>query len=122
MLPEEQNERLTRVGQGTPMGELLRRYWMPVLLSEDLPHPDCDPVRITLLGERLVAFRDSSGRVGLIDRLCAHRCTYHGWKYDVSGNCVDMPTEDEDSNFADKVQLTAYPCREAGGTVWTYMG
>jgi phthalate 4,5-dioxygenase len=137
MLPAEQNERLTRVGKGTPMGELLRRYWIPVLLSEDIPEPDGDPVRITLLGERLVAFRDTSGRVGLIDRLCAHRCadlffgrneedglrcTYHGWKFDVDGNCVDMPTEDEDSNFANKVQLTAYPCREAGGTVWTYMG
>jgi len=137
MLPTEQNERLTRVGAGTPMGELLRRYWMPVLLSEDLPAPDCEPVRVTLLGERLVAFRDTSGRVGLIDRLCGHRCadlffgrneedglrcTYHGWKFDVMGHCVDMPTEDEDSNFAGKVQLTAYPCREAGGTVWTYMG
>ena len=119
------------------MGELLRRFWIPVLLSEDVPEPDCDPVRITLLGERLVAFRDTSGRVGLIDRLCAHRCadlffgrneedglrcTYHGWKFDVNGNCVDMPTEDEDSNFANKVQLTSYPCREAGGVVWTYMG
>jgi phthalate 4,5-dioxygenase oxygenase subunit len=137
MLPVEQNERLTRVGRGTPMGELVRRYWIPFLLSEDLPTPDCDPVRITLLGESLVAFRDTSGRVGLIDRLCAHRCadlffgrneedglrcTYHGWKFDVMGNCVDMPTEDEDSNFANKVQLTAYPCKEAGGALWTYMG
>jgi phenylpropionate dioxygenase-like ring-hydroxylating dioxygenase large terminal subunit len=119
------------------MGELLRRFWLPVLTSEDLPHPDCDPVRVLLLGERLVAFRDTSGRVGLIDRLCAHRCadlffgrneedglrcTYHGWKFDVTGRCVDMPTEDEDSNFADKVTLTAYPCKEAGGVIWTYMG
>jgi phthalate 4,5-dioxygenase len=137
MLPADQNERLTRVGPGTPMGELLRRFWIPVLLTEDVPEADCVPVRITLLGERLVAFRDTSGRVGLIDRLCAHRCadlffgrneedglrcTYHGWKFDVNGQCVDMPTEDEDSNFANKVQLTAYPCREAGGVVWTYMG
>jgi phthalate 4,5-dioxygenase oxygenase subunit len=137
MLATEENQRLCRVGRGTPMGELLRRFWIPVLTSEDLPHPDCDPVRVTLLGERLVAFRDTEGRPGLIDRLCAHRCadlffgrneenglrcTYHGWKYDITGRCVDMPTEDEDSNFADKVRLTAYPCKEAGGAIWTYMG
>src|SRR5487761_1204663 len=137
MLPTEQNERLAKVGPGTPMGELVRRFWIPALVSGDLPEADGEPARITLLGERLVAFRDTSGRVGLIDRQCAHRCadlffgrneegglrcTYHGWKYDIEGRCVDMPTEDVDSNFASKVRLTNYPCRERGGVIWTYLG
>ena len=137
MLPTEQNERLAKVGPGTPMGELVRRFWIPALVSGDLPEADGEPFRVTLLGERLVAFRDTEGRVGLIDRQCAHRCadlffgrneegglrcTYHGWKYDVEGRCVDMPTEDVDSNFASKVRLTNYPCRERAGVIWTYMG
>ena len=109
MLTREENERLTRVGRGTPTGELLRRFWLPFLLTADLSEPDGAPVRVGLLGERLLAFRDTSGRIGLIDRACAHRCadlffgrneenglrcTYHGWKYDVEGKCLDMPTED----------------------------
>ncbi len=137
MLSLEDNERLTRVGPGTPMGELLRRYWLPFLVDWELPHPDCDPVRVKLLGEQLVAFRDTSGTVGLLATLCAHRkanlffgrneahglrCTYHGWKYDVHGNCVDMPTETEDGSFKDKIHLTSYPVREAGGVLWAYMG
>ena len=137
MLSLEENERLTRVGKGTPIGELLRRYWIPALLSADLPQPIGDPLRVTLLGERLVAFRAIDGRVGLIERNCAHRCadlffgrneegglrcTYHGWKYDLQGNCVDMPSEPTETNFKDKVRLTAYPVRERAGVLWAYMG
>src|SRR5437870_3582212 len=105
MLSQEQNDLLTLVGPGTPGGELLRRYWLPACLSEELPEPDGPPVRVKLLGESLVAFRDTSGRIGLVDEFCPHRraslwlgrneesglrCVYHGWKYDVDGNCVDM--------------------------------
>jgi nitrite reductase/ring-hydroxylating ferredoxin subunit len=137
MLKPEENERLCRIGPGTPMGEVLRRYWIPALLSEEVPKPDCPPVRVRLLGENLVAFRDTKGRVGLIDRYCPHRrpelfwgrneecglrCVYHGWKFDVEGNCVDMPNEPATSNFKNKVKITAYPTYEAGGIVWTYMG
>ena len=137
MLTREENERLTRVGRGTPMGELIRRFWIPFLLETDLPEPDCPPVRVTLLAEKLVAFRDSSGRLGLIGRVCAHRCadlffgrneenglrcTYHGWKYDVEGQCVDMPTEDAESTYKNQIRLTAYPVRERAGVLWTYMG
>ena len=137
MLSLEDNELLTRVGRGRPMGELLRRFWHPVLLSSELPKPDCPPVRVRLMGERLVAFRDTSGRVGLLAEACPHRraslffgrneedglrCIYHGWKYDRNGNCVDMPSEPEGSNFASKVRTTAYPCRETNGVVFAYLG
>ena len=132
MLSREDNEMLTRVGPGTAMGNLMRRFWMPVLLSNEIAAPDCTPVRIRLLGEPLIAFRDTDGRVGLVDEHCPHRqsslffgrnedcgirCIYHGWKFDVDGNCVDMPSEPADSNFASKVKLTAYPTRELGGVV-----
>ena len=137
MLSATDNERLARIGPGTEMGALMRRYWIPFLLTEDVPDSDGEPVRVTLLGERLVAFRNSVGQVGLVDRLCAHRnadlffgrneengirCTYHGWKYDVEGRCTDMPSEASDSNFRDKIQLRAYPVKERGGVLWTYMG
>jgi phthalate 4,5-dioxygenase oxygenase subunit len=137
LLTAEDNELLTRSGPGTPLGEALRRYWVPALLSEELPAPDCSPLRARLLGEDLVAFRDSSGQVGLVDAHCAHRgaslffgrneecgirCVYHGWKYDVAGRCVDMPNEPTESNFREKIKLNAYPCRERGGIVWAYMG
>jgi nitrite reductase/ring-hydroxylating ferredoxin subunit len=137
MLSPEDNALLTQSGPGTPLGGLMRRYWIPFLLSSELPEPDCPPVRVTLLGEGLVAYRDSKGRVGLLDRHCAHRgaslffgrneecglrCVYHGWKYDLEGHCVDMPNEPPESNFKDKVRIKAYPCRERGGMVWTYMG
>ena len=137
MLSVEDNERLARVGRGTPMGSLMRRFWIPFMVQHDLPEPDGPPVRVTLLGESLVAFRDTSGRVGLVERRCAHRradlffgrneeeglrCTYHGWKYDVTGRCVDMPTESAESTFADKVSIVAYPVRERAGVLWTYMG
>jgi phthalate 4,5-dioxygenase len=135
MLTKEENELLTRVGRGTHMGDLMRRYWIPAVLSEELPQPDDPPVRVTLLGEPLVAFRDSTGRVGLLDEFCPHRaaslwlgrneesglrCVYHGWKFDVEGNCVDQMNEPE--SFAHKVRATAYPTIEQGGVVWAYMG
>ena len=137
MLSVEENEVLTKTSPGTPMGELLRRFWLPVLLPEELPVPDCPPVRVRLLSEDLVAFQDTNGRLGLIDAYCAHRrahlffgrneesglrCIYHGWKYDVDGNCVDMPTEPQESNFKHKVKLTSYSLREHGGIIWAYMG
>ena len=137
MLTREENELITRVGPGTPMGDVLRRYWMPALLSEDLPGPDCPPKRVKLLGEELVAFRDTNGRVGLLDEYCPHRltslflgrneecglrCVYHGWKFDVDGNCVDMPNEPADSRFKEKVHVLSYPTAEYGGIIWTYMG
>jgi phthalate 4,5-dioxygenase len=135
MLPVEQNELVSRVGSGTPMGELLRRYWMPALFSRDLPEPDCAPVRVRLLGEDLVAFRDTLGRVGLLEEYCPHRrvslwlgrneesglrCVYHGWKFDVEGTCVDQMNEPE--SFANKVHIVSYPTVEQGDVVWTYMG
>ena len=135
MLSREENELLTRVGPGTPMGETMRRYWMPALLSWELPEADCPPVRVRLLGEDLVAFRDSSGRVGVMDELCPHRlaslwlgrneedglrCVYHGWKFDVNGQCVDQMNEPEP--FAQKVRVTSYAVNEMGGVVWVYMG
>lgn len=137
MLSREDNELLTQVGPGTGMGELMRRFWMPVLLSQEIAEPDCTPVRIRLLGEPLLAFRDTNGRVGVVDEHCPHRlsslfygrneecglrCVYHGWKFDVDGNCMDMPSEPADSNYKEKVKLKAYPVREAGGVIWAYMG
>ena len=137
MLTQEENEMLVRTGPGTPMGELFRRFWVPALLSEELPGPDCPPVRVTLLGEQLVAFRDSAGRVGLLDRRCPHRladlffgrneecglrCAYHGWKYDAEGNCVDIPNAPEGETFKDKIRAVAYPTVEKGSVVWAYLG
>ena len=137
MLNDTDNEFLTRIGPGTPMGEYLRRFWMPFLLPEELPAPDCPPVRTTLLGEALVAYKDTNGDIGLIDNYCPHRraslffgrneecglrCVYHGWKFDKDGNCVDMPSEPAESNFKDKVKVKAYPAREWGGLIWAYMG
>ena len=119
MLSKEDNDLVTRVGPGTPMGELMRQYWLPALVSSELPTPDSDPVRVLLLGEKLIAFRDSTGRVGLLAHNCPHRgaslffgrneeqglrCVYHGWKFDVTGQCVDMPNEPAESNFKTKVK------------------
>jgi phenylpropionate dioxygenase-like ring-hydroxylating dioxygenase large terminal subunit len=137
MLSREENQILTQVGPATPIGELMRRYWMPALLVEDLPEPDCPPVRVKLLGEELVAFRDTRGRIGLLEEYCPHRlasmflgrneenglrCVYHGWKFDVAGNCVDMPNEPQDSRFSEKVRMKSYPTLEQGGVIWAYMG
>src|SRR5580704_12783584 len=137
MLKREENERITRVGPGTPMGNLMRRYWQPALLSSELPEADGPPVRVRLLGEDLIAFRGSDGTVGLVDAFCPHRrapmffgrneecglrCVYHGWKFDASGACVDMPSEPPDSLFKTKVTIAAYPTHEAGDIIWAYMG
>ncbi|HET6605348.1 MAG TPA: Rieske 2Fe-2S domain-containing protein [Rhodopila sp.] len=137
MLSRNENEILTRVGSGTPMGRTLRRYWIPALLTSEIPEPDCPPARVRLLGERLVAFRDSEGRVGLLDELCPHRlaslyfgrnegcglrCIYHGWKFDVTGQCIEMMNEPEENDFSHKIRATAYPTVELGGIVWAYLG
>ena len=137
MLSREENELITRVGQGTPMGNAMRMYWIPALLSREVAEPDGPPARVRLLGEDLVAFRDSEGRIGLIEEFCPHRrvslyfgrneecglrCIYHGWKFDVAGNCIDMMNEPEEYDFKHKVRITAYPTCELGGVVWAYMG
>src|SRR2546430_1035420 len=137
MLTAEMNTVLRGSGPGTPMGEWFRRYWIPALLDSELPERDCPPVRVKLLGEKLVAFRDSEGRIGVIDEFCAHRgvslwfgrneecglrCPYHGWKYDVNGQCVDLPSEPEESGMRQGIKLKSYPCVELGGVVWAYMG
>src|SRR5262249_38757937 len=135
MLTKEKNQLLTQIGAGTLLGELFRRYWLPVIRAEELPRPDCTPVKVRLLGEDLVAFRDSSGRVGLLEERCPHRlaslflgrneegglrCVYHGWKFDVEGKCLEMPCEPKASTFKDKVRATSYPCVERGGVMWAY--
>jgi phthalate 4,5-dioxygenase len=137
MLKTEVNELLTQTGPDTPSGDLFRQYWLPALLAEELPENDRPPVRVKILSERLIAFRDTKGRYGLIDEFCAHRgvslwfgrveecglrCAYHGWKYDVTGQCVEVPSEPENSNFARKVKLTSYPLVRVGDILWTYMG
>ena len=137
MFTKKQNALLNETRKGTPLGEVMRRYWIPALLSEEIPEPDCAPVRVPILGERLVAFRDTEGKIGLFDEQCAHRgtslffgrneecglrCGYHGWKYDVEGNVVDTPAEPPSSTFKGKVKQNAYPTREVAGIIWTYMG
>ena len=137
MLNREENELLTRIEGDAPMGQTMRRYWLPALLSEEIPEADGTPVRVRLFGEDLVAFRDTQGRIGLIDERCPHRlasfvigrnedcgitCIYHGWKFDVNGECLDMPTEPEGYGFKNRMKITAYPTHECNGIVWTYMG
>ncbi len=137
MISKEENERLCLVHPGTDMGEVFRRYWMPFAVASELGEPDGPPIRVRLLGEDLVAFRDSSGAVGLVDAFCSHRgaplfygrneecglrCVYHGWKFDRTGACVDLPTEPSTSRFREHVGITAYPTWEGGGMVWAYMG
>ena len=137
MLSREENELLTQTGPETPCGDYFRRYWLPALLASEVPEPDGPPVRVRMLGEDLLAFRDTHGRVGLVDEFCPHRraslfwgrneecglrCVYHGWKFDVSGACVDMPNEPPEYAFQNKVRTTAYPAREYGGVIWAYMG
>ena len=137
MLSAAENDILCRVGPGSPMGDLMRQYWLPAIRSDELPSPDCPPVRIRLLGENMIGFRTTSGAVGLIQNSCPHRgaslffgrneeeglrCVYHGWKWDVAGNCVDMPSEPAESNFRTKVKAAAYPCHERNDIIWAYMG
>jgi phenylpropionate dioxygenase-like ring-hydroxylating dioxygenase large terminal subunit len=137
MLKADQNDLVSQTGPATPMGQLFRSYWTPALLAAELPEKDSPPVRVKLLSERLVAFRDSEGRYGLIDEFCAHRgvslwfgrneecglrCPYHGWKFDVTGQCVEVPSEPAESGFAKRIKLKSYPLIERGGVLWTYMG
>ena len=137
MLTQDQNERLTRVGPGTPAGILFRRYWQPAVLSSEVPDRDGPPVRVRLLGEDLLAFRDSDGKVALVDAFCPHRrapfffgrnedcgirCAYHGWKFDRNGDCVDMPTEPGNDIMRERTKIAAYPTVERGEIVWAYMG
>ena len=136
MLTAEENEVLCRVGPGTPMGKVLRRYWTPAFQLGDLPEPDCPPIRVTILGENFVAFRDTNGRVGFLDELCCHRgasltlgrvedcgirCLYHGGKYAVDGTIMETPNL-ATSTFRERVKHGAYPVREAGGLGWVYLG
>jgi phthalate 4,5-dioxygenase oxygenase subunit len=133
----EDNERLTRVGPGTPGGEMMRRYWQPILLAHELSEPDGAPVRVRILGEDLIAFRDTDGKVGLVDAYCPHRrapmffgrneecglrCVYHGWKFNRDGDCVDMPSEPEGTPLRARVRIKAYPTYEGGGVIFAYLG
>jgi phthalate 4,5-dioxygenase oxygenase subunit len=137
MLTREENDLLCRVEGAAPMGALMRRHWIPACLSEEVAEPDGAPVKVRLLGEDLVVFRDSDGRLGLLDEYCPHRraslalgrneecglrCLYHGWKMDVEGNVLEMASEPPESGLVEKVKMKAYPAREAGGFVWAYMG
>jgi phenylpropionate dioxygenase-like ring-hydroxylating dioxygenase large terminal subunit len=137
MLGAADNELLTRTGPGTSMGDYFRRFWLPVLLSQEVAEPDGPPVRVKVMGEDLVAFRDSESRVGLLDPVCPHRganlffgrneecgirCAYHGWKFDVDGRCVDMPTMPPETTLRDRVRVASYPTREWGEMIWAYLG
>ncbi len=137
MLSAKENQELCEVGPGTLMGDLIRQYWIPSLVPSEVPEPDSPPVRLRLLGENLIAFRATSGAVGVLANACPHRgaslffgrneeeglrCVYHGWKFDVNGACVDMPSEPAESNFKSKVRAKAYPSVERNGIIWTYMG
>lgn len=137
MLTKEENDLLCRVENGAPMGGLMRRHWVPICLSEEIPEADGTPVKARILGEDLVVFRNSDGEVGVLDEYCPHRraslvfgrneenglrCLYHGWKMDVSGNVVEMSSEPAESGMLDKVKHTAYPAKEWAGMVWAYMG
>ena len=136
MTTEHESRELTQVGPGTIMGDLMRRYWLPAAKSSEL-EPDGAPMRLMLMGEKLIAFRDSAGRVGVMDHRCPHRCAslflgrneeggirciYHGWKYDVEGNCLDMPSVTPQQDFKHKVKAKAYRVVERVGLVWVYMG
>ncbi len=136
MMMDEESEILTRVGSGTPMGNLIRQYWIPALKSSELV-TDGDPVRFRLLCENLIAFRDTRGRIGVMDHRCPHRCAslffgrneeggircvYHGWKFDVDGNCTDMANVPPHQDFKHKVHAKAYKATERNGIVWIYMG
>ena len=136
MLSKKDNELLCRVGPGTPMGNLMRQYWLPAFIAAELPQ-DGWPRRIRLLGEDLIAYRDSNGHAGVIGENCPHRgssmifarnedgglrCAYHGWQFDHTGRCIDMPSEGAASSFKDKVRITAYATQERNGIVWLYMG
>lgn len=134
---KEQQDLICRVTGDAPLGQMFRRYWWPAVLAEEVVEPGGAPVRLRILGQSLVCFRDSNGKLGLIDEACPHRlasmalgrneegglrCIYHGWKFGVDGSCLEMPTEPEGYNFKERVRIGSYPVREAGGIVWTYLG
>jgi phthalate 4,5-dioxygenase len=136
MMTKEENELLTRTARGTPCGELLRRYWQPVALSGELPS-GAAPLSVKILGEDLVLFRDDKGRPGLLGVHCSHRgtnlsygrvedsglrCLYHGWLYNIEGRCLEQPGEPGGGEHRDAIRHPAYPCKEAGGVIFTYMG
>jgi phenylpropionate dioxygenase-like ring-hydroxylating dioxygenase large terminal subunit len=137
MLSKEDNEILTLTGAGTPMGELFRRFWVPVMLSHELDKAGGPQKRVKVLGEDLLTFRDTNGRVGLVEPVCPHRganlyygrneegglrCAFHGWKFDVDGHCIDLPTAPCNSPYKERIKIKSYPTREAGGLVWAYLG
>ena len=137
MLSATDLKMLTQTGPGTPMGELFRRFWLPAMLPRELPEPDCAPVRLRLLGEDMVAWRNTDGSIGVMQNACPHRgasmffgrneenglrCVYHGWKFDAEGACVDMPNEPAESNFKHKIKAAAYAAAEYGDVIWVYMG
>ena len=137
MLTREENDLITRTNPGTPLGDMMRRFWIPAFMASEIRENDGAPIRFKLLGEDLIAFRDTDGRVGVMEEYCPHRgaslalgrnedggltCIYHGWKFDVGGNCLDMPSEPDASNFKDKVKARAYPVQEIAGIIWAYMG
>ena len=137
MLSREDNDLITQTDQGTPGGDLMRSYWIPALLSEEIPAPDCPPARVKLLGEELVAFRDSQSRIGLVGEHCAHRgtslffgrneecglrCVYHGWKFEGPGNVLESATEHARSDYGKKRRNTAYPTHEANGIIYAFLG
>ena len=137
MMTPEENDLLCRVEGDAPMGQIMRRHWIPACLSEEVAEPDCAPLRVRLLGDDMVVFRDTAGRLGALDALCPHRraplylgrneacglrCLYHGWKFDVAGNVLEMPSEPPASRLIERLTHKAYPVHEAGGFVWVYLG
>ena len=137
MLTHEKNALLTQTGPGTPMGKFMRAFWTPAMTAPEVPAADEPPVRLQLLGESLVVFRDSEGRVGVLEEHCPHRgaslffgrneegglrCVYHGWKFDVTGACLELPTEPASSRMRHNIKARSYPARIAGGLLWVYLG
>ena len=137
MLTLAENRLLTQTGDETPMGQYFRQFMQPIALSRELPEPDCAPIRLTILGESLIAFRDSLGRVGLVEPTCPHRgadlfygrneacglrCIYHGWKFDIHGKAVDLPNVPPGSGYHETMRIRAYPTAEFGEMVWAYLG
>lgn len=137
MLTAEENDLLTQTGPETPMGQYFRRFWQPIALSEELPERDGQPIRVKVMDEELIAFRDTEGRVGLVDTYCPHRgadlfygrneecglrCVYHGWKFDVEGKAVDLPNVPPGVRHHETVRIKSYPTRESGRIVWAYLG
>ena len=133
----QQNDLLCRVEGDAPMGRLMRQHWLPACMSEELADPDSPPVRVRLLGVNLVAFRDSRGKIGILDEACPHRgaslafgrneecglrCLYHGWKFDVDGNAIDLSSEPVDARLRRTMKTRAYPVRESGEMIWVWMG